>query len=198
MMPVNVLVEGATEEPVAKKLLKHARLEVGTIYGRKGKAHLLKRVSIYNKAAHFAPWLVLIDLDMDAQCSSHAIARWLPEPANGMRFRIAVRSIEASLLADRESIASFLAVGLSKIPHQPDLDPHPKQTLINIARTSGNKSIREDLVPRQESGAKVGPLYVAHLAEFTENHWKPSEAMKHSESLRRCISALSTLTAFDR
>ena len=198
MMLVNVLVEGITEEPVAKRLLKHVGLEVGTIYGRKGKAHLLKRVPIYNKAAHFTPWLVLIDLDMDALCPSHVVARWLPEPANGMRFRIAVRSIEAWLLADRESIASFLAVGLSKIPHHPDLDLHPKQTLINIARTSRNKSIREDIVPRQESGAKVGPLYVARLADFTENHLEPSEGEKHSESLRRCIRALSTLTALDR
>lgn len=115
MMPVNVLVEGSTDEPVAKKLLKHVGLEIGTIYGRKGKPHLLERVSIYNQAARIAPWFVLVDLDMDAQCPSEAVASWLSKPADGMRFRIAVRSVEAWLMADRESIASFLAVSPSKI-----------------------------------------------------------------------------------
>jgi hypothetical protein len=76
MMPVNVLVEGPTDEPVAKKLLEHVGLEVGIIYGRKGKAHLLERAPIYNKAAYFAPWFVLVDLDMDEQCPSQAVLRF--------------------------------------------------------------------------------------------------------------------------
>lgn len=192
-MQVNVLVEGIQDEAVAKKLLIHVGLEVGTVYGRSGKPHLLKRVAAYNKAAHYAPWFVLVDLDMDAQCPSHALTQWLSESAAQMRFRIAVRSIETWLLADRESIANFLAVGLSKIPHMIEAETDLKQTLINIARTSRSRSIREDIVPRQESKAKVGPLYVARLSEFTESHWRLGEAAKHSESLRRCIKALSTL-----
>jgi len=175
MMPVNILVEGITDEPVAKMLLKHVGLEVGISYGRKGKAYVLGHVPVYNKAAHFAPWFVLVDLDMDTQCPAEAIVLWLPEPANGMRFRIAVRAVEAWLLADRESMASFLSVSLSKIPHQIDLDPNPKQTLINIARTSSNRSVRDDIVPREGSGAKFGPLYVSRLANFAEKHWKPDE-----------------------
>jgi hypothetical protein len=197
MTPVNVLVEGPTDEPVAKKLLGHVGLEVGTIYGRKGKAHLLERAPIYNKAAHFTPWFVLVDLDMDEPCPSQAVLRWLSHPADGMRFRVAVRSVEAWLMADRESVASFLAVSPSKIPQHPDLDSNPKQTLINIARTSRSKSIREDLVPRQGSGAKVGPLYLTRLTDFTTYQWEPSEGEKHSQSLRRCISALSTLNTLD-
>jgi hypothetical protein len=192
-MQVSVLVEGLQEEAVAKKLLMHVGLEVGTVYGRSGKPHLLKRIGAYNKAAYHAAWFALVDLDMDAPCPSQALAQWLPDPADKMCFRIVVRSIEAWLLADRENIAKFLAVSLSKIPHRIEAEPDAKRTLINIARTSHNRSIREDIVPRQESGAKVGPLYVARLSEFTENHWQPGEAANHSESLRRCIKALSTL-----
>lgn len=195
-MLVNILVEGATDEPVAKKLLKHVGLEVGTTYGRKGKKHVLERVLMYNKAAHITPWFVLIDLDATSQCPSEALALWLPEPANGMRFRIAVRAVEAWLMADRESIANFLSVSLAKIPHQVDHDPHPKQTFINIARTSRNKSMREDIVPRDGSGAKVGPLYMARLTDFTENHWRPDEGQKNSRSLHRCLNALVTLKTF--
>lgn len=196
MMPVNILVEGWTDEPVAKKLLKHVGLEIGVVYGRKGKPYLLQRSPIYNKAAHFAPWFVLLDLDADTPCVSQAIAQWLPNPANGMRFRVAVQSVEAWLMADRESMADFLSVAPSKIQHAIELDINPKQTLINIARTSRDRSTREAIVPRQDSGAKVGPLYAAQLTEFTEKYWRPQVAQEHSDSLRRCINALSTLTTF--
>lgn len=64
MMPVNVLVEGITDEPVAKRLLKHVGLEVGKVYGRKGKVHVLERSVLYNKAANFEPWFVLVDLGL--------------------------------------------------------------------------------------------------------------------------------------
>ncbi len=163
MILVNILVEGMADEPVAKRLLEHVGLEVGVVYGRKGKPYLLQRSAIYNKAAKFAPWFVLLDLDTDMRCASQAIAQWLPNPAEGMRFRIAVRAIEAWIMADRESMASFLYVAPSKIQHAIELDLNPKQTLINIARTSRNRGIREAFVPRQDSGAKVGPLYVAKL-----------------------------------
>lgn len=49
MTPVNVLVEGITDEPVAKKLLKHVGLDIGTVYGRKGKSHLLERIHNYTE-----------------------------------------------------------------------------------------------------------------------------------------------------
>ena len=47
------------------------------------------------------------------------------------------------------------------------------------------------------SGAKVGPLYVRRLTEFVENLWRPDIAANESESLRRCILALSALTSWD-
>ncbi len=78
MMSVNVLVEGATDEPVAIKLLEHAGLDVGRVYGRSGKVHLLKSSVSYNKAAHFEPWFVLVDLDQDARCPSQAVSVWMP------------------------------------------------------------------------------------------------------------------------
>ena len=84
MMPVNILVEGYTDEPVARRLLSHAGLEVGNVYGRKGKQHVLERLPNYNQAAHFSPWLVIVDLDQDHQCASQAIQKWLPRAEKGM------------------------------------------------------------------------------------------------------------------
>ena len=197
MMPVNILVEGPTDEFAAKRLLKFASLEAGTVYGNKGKDHLLQHLPNYNRAAQFTLWFALVDLDTTYECPLKAIEVWLPDPAKGMRFRIVVRAIEAWLMADREQIANFLAVAPSKVQHQIELDRNPKETLINIARTSRNKNIREDLVPRQGSGARVGPLYTSRIREFIENHWQPDTAANACESLRRCIQALSTLASWD-
>ncbi len=82
MTSVNILVEGRTDEPVAKRLINHVGLEVRTVYGRKGKPHLLERLSSYNKAAQYAPWFVIVDLDADTQCPSEAVGIWLPNPSN--------------------------------------------------------------------------------------------------------------------
>ncbi len=193
-MQVNIAVEGMTDEPVARKLVMHAGLEVGEVYGREGKTSLLKSLRAYNQAARFWPWFVLVDLDADRPCPSEALTIWLPVPAaEYMRFRIVVQAVETWLMADREHMAAFLGVSLAKIPQQVELERIPKQTLINIARTSRNKSIREDIVLHQGSSAKVGDRYIPRLLEFTTNYWRPDEAAKHSESLRRCIKALSTL-----
>ena len=197
MIPVRILVEGRTDEAVAKILLNFIGLEVGVVYGGKGKPYLLERLPNYNKAAQFGPWFVLVDLDTDAQCPPEATEQWLPNPAKGMRFRVVVRAIEAWLMADRDSMASFLTVSPSKLQHQIDLDSNPKETLINIARASRNRNIREALVPRQGSGGKVGPLYVPMLNEFVEKLWRPDVAANESESLHRCILALSTLISWD-
>lgn len=197
MLRVNVLVEGSTDEPVAKRLLKHSGLEVGTVFGRSGKPDLLRRLPNYNRAAHFSPWFVIVDLDMDSQCVKQALQKWLPEPSNGMRFRIAVRAIEAWLLTDKENMAQFLGVSLSRLQHNFDLEPDPKETLVNIASHSRNRSIREDIVPRPMSGAKVGPLYVPQLTRFATELWRPDIASAESESLRRCLQALATLAEWE-
>lgn len=193
MAPVNILVEGLTDEPVAKKLLLHLGLQAGPVYGKKGKSDLLKRLANYNKAAQFSPWFVIIDLDKDTQCPSEAMRLWLPQPAESMICRIAVRTIEAWLLADRKNLAHYLSVSEARLQQHADSYADPKEALVNIARHSSNSSIRSDMVPRQNSGARVGPLYVARLNAFTEQFWNPDAAAENSSSLGRCIRALKRL-----
>lgn len=200
VVPVNILVEGTTDEPVAKRLLEHVGLPIGTVFGRRGKDDLLLRLSKYNQAAYFAPWFVLVDLDnkKDIACAPQAIKFWLPQPAERMRLRVAVRAIEAWMMADAERLAAFLNVSPSKMPENPDREIDPKATLINIARSSTNRSIREDVVPRHGSGVSVGPLYAERLIAFAMHYWQPDEAAKRSDSLHRCIRALGTLKIEDK
>lgn len=124
VVPVNILVEGMTDEPVAKRLLMHVRLVIGDVFGRSGKADLLLRLPNYNQAARsrFATWFVLVDLDndKDVACAPQALKIWLPQPGEGMRLRVAVRAIESWIMADTEQLADFLSVTSTRIPIEPD------------------------------------------------------------------------------
>lgn len=195
--PINLLVEGTTDESVLRRLLAQANLPLGKIYGKRGKAALLERLPNYNQAARYYPWVVVVDLDQDAECAPDYIAEILPAPALCMHLRIAVRAIEAWLLADAEALAAFLKIPRSRIPALPEAETDPKATLVGLARMSRSRTIREDMVPRPASGAKVGPRYAGRLIEFITgdqpNTWQPDVAAEHSDSLRRCMTALHQL-----
>ena len=197
--PVNVLVEGITDEVVVRRVLEYVGLTCGTVYGKGGKNYLLQRLPNYNQAACFAPWLVVVDLNRGAECAPDFVRSVLPHPASGMQFRVAVHAIEAWLLADAERLATFLGIPIARIPSNPDAEPDPKTALINLARRSRRRAIREDIVPREGSGGRVGPGYTGRLIEFvmaTEHLWRPEMAMQRSDSLRRCVAALQTLTTW--
>lgn len=195
-LPVSVLVEGITDEAVVRRLLEYVGLTCGIVYGKSGKAALLERLPNYNRAAHFAPWLVVVDLDQDAECAPPFVRSVLPNPAHGMQLRVAVRAVEAWLLADAERLAAFLGIPVARIPANPDAEPDSKRTLVKLARRSRRRAIREDIVPREGSGGRVGPGYPGRLIEFvaaTEHLWRPEVAMQRSDSLRRCVEALRSL-----
>jgi hypothetical protein len=196
ILPVNVLVEGPTDEAVVRRILAHSGLPCGIVHGKQGKSYLLDRLPNYNQAAHFAPWLVVVDLDQDSNCAPPFVEERLPHPARGMCFRVAVRAVEAWLMADAERIAAFLDVPVNRIPHHPEAELDPKNTLVNLARRSRSVAIREDMVPRQASGNRVGGGYPGRLIEFVttaNNPWRPGVAAKRFDSLRRCLETVETL-----
>lgn len=190
-------VEGVLDEAVLRRLGEHTGICVGSVHGKKGKRYLQDKIANYNQAARFSPWVVLVDLDGEFECAPSLRARWLPAPARHMCFRVAVRAVESWLLADRASIARFLGIGQRKVPSSVDDLDDPKQTLIDLARTSRRSAIREDMAPRRGSGRSVGPAYTSRMMEFVraqgERRWQPSLAAEVSPSLSRCIDALAQL-----
>jgi len=115
-----------------------------------------------------------------------------------MRFRIAVRAVEAWLIADAETLAAFLHVRRSFFPSNPDTLPNPKQSLVDLARRSSRSEIRKDMTPKVNSPGTTGPAYASRLIEYVSDHangWRPGEAALTSESLRRCRASLVALTA---
>lgn len=188
-----VAVEGAADEPVARKLLQEAGLETSVVFTTRGKDSLDRSLKKYNEAAATSPWLVLRDLDQDAPCAGDFVRKILPRPSRGMRFRLAVRAIEAWLIADRAQMSKYLAVPLAKLPEQPEQLFDPKLELVNLARKSRRREIIQDMVPEQGLSSKVGPAYVSRLIEFAQDYWRPTEAAGRSRSLEKCRKAVSTL-----
>ena len=195
---VSGAVEGLLDEAVLKRLISHVGALAGPIYGKTGKAQLLRRLQGYNQAAQFGPWVILLDLDHDADCAPPYRAARLPQPAPKMCFRIAVREVEAWLFADRERLARFLAVPQRTIPAHPEMVESPKDTMAQLAQRSRRRDVREDVAPRPGSGRRVGPAYSSRLIQFVDDAtqgWRPDIAAQASGSLARCLRCLRRLTA---
>lgn len=192
MTIVSCAVEGDLDEAVLRRLLDSAALNCGPVYGLMGKQHLERRIEGYAAAAKRAPWVVLVDLD-DDPCAAGLVASWLPSPPLLMRLRVAVREVEAWLLADRRTLARFLSVSLDLVPRAPDAVEDPKRTLVDLARRPRSRSISDGMAPRPDSGRSIGPLYVAELSRFAREHWDIDAAAGSSDSLARCMKALRSL-----
>ena len=96
---IRAAVEGATDEAVVQRLIGHSGGQIGSVYGRRA-SRIAREIAGYNIAARNGPWFVLVDLDNDADCAPPLRDAWLPDPAPGLCFRVAVRAVEAWLMAD--------------------------------------------------------------------------------------------------
>jgi hypothetical protein len=135
--------------------------------------------------------LLLVDLDQTNERAPALRQEWLPNPAQRMCFRVAVRKVESWLLADREAIARFLGIQTSRVPAAPDAEPDPAMVLMSLAARSTRREIRLDMVPA--GGGRRGAAYPSRLMEFASTDWNPSSAEACSESLRRCMRCVRQL-----
>lgn len=192
-MIVTLVGEGTIDIAVGTRLAEDAGHSVHRTYPQRGKHNLDRQLPGYNNAARFAPWLVLRDLDTDASCAPTLARQLLPQPARYMSFRIAVRAVEAWLLADTEAFAEFFSVSHTRIPATPDELGDPKRALVDVVALSTSASIRKAILPGPVT-RKVGPGYTGAVIAFVNAHWNIGRARKASPSLDRCVAALAALT----
>jgi len=181
------------DEAVLRRLVEHVGGQTGTVYGRKGKSYLRQRIGGFNQAARYSPWVVVVDLNAEADCAPALCAKWLPDPASSLCFRVAIREVEAWLLADGETLARFLGVARDFVPNDPESLVRPKEAMVRLGRRSRKRAIRKDMVPRRGSGRAVGPAYTSRLIEFASTEWRPAVAAARSDSLTRAIGCLQKL-----
>lgn len=148
------------------------------------------RLADWNRAARHIHWVVLRDLDHDAECAPELVAKLLPRPAPGMALRVAVRAVEAWFLGDAETLADFVGVPVARVPTRPEELADPKSALLELARRTRKRALREGMVPRPKSGAVEGPEYVSLLVQYALEHWRPGVAALRCDSLCRCMKHL--------
>jgi hypothetical protein len=89
-----------------------------------------------------------------------------------------------------EAFAEFLGISVDLIPGDADRIPDPKQLLINLAKKSRKRKLREAIVPEPNSTAKIGKDYNGQLIEFVNESWQVASAQTNSPSLERAMNAL--------
>ncbi len=191
-IPINLVFEDVLSEAVLKQMLKQSQRPflVGDCFNERGYGQIQKKISGFNNAAKGMPYLVLTDLD-NAECPLVILSEWLTQPKHpNLLFRIAVKEVEAWLLAHREAFAKFLGISVDNIPRDADRIPDPRQCLINLTRRSKKRDLREAIVPPPNSTAKIGKDYNRPLIEFVNESWQVASAQTNSPSLERTMNAL--------
>ena len=194
MHHINLIYEDDLSEAVMTKLLMCCDDEflIHNTYSGHGFGYLKSNIKGFNQASNVLPHFMLTDLD-NFECPPQLINEWIDFPVHPkFIFRIAVREVEAWLLADVEGLSNFFKVSSAIFPQQPENEDDPKGKLIQIAKRSRIRSIREDIVPINENAA-IGPNYNGRLTEFVYNIWNIKLAMERSKSLKRTFLKLESL-----
>ncbi len=193
VIPINLAVEDPLSEAVLRKILQQSEkpFTIGSCYNGGGNDYLKKTIRGFNNAAKAGiPFLVLTDLDKTT-CPLELLENWLPEPRHpNLIFRIAVREVEAWLLAHREAFAKFFSVSKENIPLNVDELIDLKQFLINLIRKSRKREFVQYIVPPKGSTRQQGPNYNEPLIRFVRNSWEVDIAKENSNSLKRAVAAI--------
>ncbi len=139
------------EDPLSRAVLRRSlaifrsRFTVVEELSWGGYSRIEKNIYGFNKAAQGHTYLVLTDLDQRS-CPPELIASWLRVPKHpNLIFRIAVREVEAWLLADRKSLADFLGIRVELTHNIPDELEDPKKNLVDLAKKTRITKLRKDL-----------------------------------------------------
>ncbi len=190
---ITLAVEDLLSEVVLRKIIEQVDTNfcVNVCLGRKGNGYLKKNINAFNYAAQKIPYLVLTDQDSVCNCPPRIIDSWFKTKVSpNMIFRVAVMEVEAWVLAHREEFSNFLGIPTIRIPNDVDTIENPKEFLVNLARKSRIRRLRDDLVPRDGSTASIGPDYNNRLSGFINDIWDVKVAINHSDSLNRVFLKL--------
>jgi hypothetical protein len=192
-IPINLVFEDDLSEYVMTRLLDffEGKYMICNSYSGNGFGYIKKNINGFNQASSGIPFFVLTDLD-SYPCPVQLKNEWMQEsPKPNFIFRIAVREVEAWLLADIKNLSKFINVSATNFPTNPEQEIDPKRCLINLARRSRKREIREDIVPINDN-ASIGPNYNGRLMDFVFKHWDINLAKENCDSLLSTIKKLDS------
>lgn len=200
-IPITLAVEDELSEHLLRALLAQTNRDylVGAVYGKRGNNFLKQKLSAFNNAAKGSACFCLTDLDSHP-CAPALIEEWFgcgiseydKRRHPNLIFRVAVREVEAWVMADREQFANFLGVSKQLIPSRSEDSNDPKTLLLQIAAKSRRRDLRDDIVPQPGENRKLGPNYNGRLGQFVQEHWRAEAASINSVSLAKTWHALKT------
>lgn len=190
-IPLNLVFEDEISEFVMMKIAEESKKYfVANSYSEGGFGYIKKNIGGFNEAAKGCPFFVLTDLDT-VECPLTLIDSWLGKSAHpNLIFRIAVREVEAWLLADVEGFSKYIGLSEANFRDNSEEIADPKAELLQLVKRCRIRKIKEDILPKNEF-ASVGPNYNGRLGEFVMKHWSVNRAMKRSDSLKRAMLHLS-------
>lgn len=188
-IPLVLIYEDELSEAVLRKLLMTSGrpFVIDNAIRAYGAVRIKSSLEKYKGACRAIPHIVLTDLDQQP-CAPRLLAEWgaqnLPSE---LLFRVAVREVEAWLLADGPGLSTFLGVPVNRMPIRPDDLLDPKQELLSIARRGNRKRLIDELVPPHGSKVSIGPLYNQRLTYFVMERWDVAVACAASPSLAKAV-----------
>ncbi|MGN8159814.1 hypothetical protein ACS8YF_14220 [Salinisphaera sp. SWV1] len=198
MRPVYTATEDMLSAAVIERLVEEAAgdLQIAVSIPGQGYGGLQRKLPELIRLAHSLPVILLTDLDRGT-CAPSLIASWCGRQAvpPALLFRVAIREVEAWLLADDERFATFAGVPRNKLSEAPETFVDPKQTLLNLVWRHSPTSIKDDIAVYRAGGPRQGLSYNDRLIEFVRMSWRPGEAAHRSDSLRRAFQRIQELAA---
>jgi hypothetical protein len=103
---------------------------------------------------------------------------------------VAVREVEAWLLADISNFADFLSLAPMDITANTEGVAQPKEEIVRLASISPDAEVRDNLAPRPGSTATTGRLFTRSLIGYVRDRWDVDAAAGNADSLDRAVKAL--------
>jgi hypothetical protein len=194
---IAVVAEDLLTQAVLHKCISELRPDysVARTDVKGGRGNVQRELRAYAALAQVMPVFIGVDLDSD-DCAPTLLGDWgrLP-PQAGFLLRVAVREIEAWVLADERRVASFIGASPNDVPKRPDQLADPKRSLLELARAHAGSELKADLVPRNYETLypRIGRAYNLRLCAFVAKKWRPHVARRKSPSLERALVALEQL-----
>ncbi len=190
-----VVTEDELSEVVLRQLIERyaPHIVVNDYLGKSGCGYIDSHIYQFNQAAYKGVAIIILrDLDKK-ECAPDLIKKLLPQGCHSrLLFRVPVREIETWLIADKINLSDFLGISAKHITNNAESISDPKEYLVNLARKSRRKNIKESIVPRENAFFPVGSLYNDCMKSFVIRHWDSEAARRNSDSLDRTIKKLET------
>lgn len=186
-----IATEDELSEAVALRIIKYVKPdhEPSLLLRGGGFGYLKSKMKNWIELSRQVPIFLITDLD-DSNCASALINNWLNGGSlnENLIFRVAVREVEAWLLADDKGIATLMERNV-KVPRDPDTLNDPKAALLRIA-SSASRKIKQELVQKNGVISSQGIGYNARLILFIENEWNLDYAKENSPSLNKAVTRI--------